>query len=599
MSRTGADARQVLLSDAWRIIREQVSLHPGPFAVSVFGALLYAGATVVSAEVLGYVTDSVIYPVYEEGPNPDPVLWGAVAIVAVVVLRSAGVVARRYFAGMTSERVQATFRRTLTDRYLRLPISWHQRMPTGQLLAHADNDTEKMAEVLHPLPFSLGTFFLAAFSALSLLLVDLVLAAVAFSVFPALILLNRVYSTRVERPAAAAQEEVGRTSAIAHESFDGALIVKTLGRTDAEVERFSVAAHRLREHRVEIGYIRALFEAILDMLPNIGIVLVIVVGAFRVDAGAVTRGDLVQVAALFTVLAFPMRVLGYFLETVPPSVVSRRRLNLVLDEQLPHAVRSNGGLPQGPLGVRVAGVGYHYDVAVDADVDDDAADVDVLSDVDFTIEPGEIVALVGSTGAGKSTLCSLVAGLMPPSVGSITVGGVELGELSDRERTEAIALVFQETFLFGASVNDNIDLDGMYSADQIREAAAVARAAGFIRRLPEGFDTVLGERGVTLSGGQRQRVALARALVRKPRFLILDDATSAVDPKVEQEILARLRSRLHTTTLVVAQRVATIGLADRVLFLAGGRIAAAGTHDELMANSDYRALVMAYELAGT
>ena len=589
MSQSGTEDRQIVLSDAWRLIREQVALHPGPFATSVFGALLYAGATVASAEVLGYVTDSVVYPTYAgDGSSPDPVLWGAAAIVAVIVLRSAGVVARRYFAGMTAERVQATFRRTLTDRYLRLPISWHQRIPTGQLLAYADNDTEKMAEVLHPLPFSLGTFFLAVFSAVSLLLVDTILAAVAFSVFPALIMLNRVYSARVERPAAAAQEEVGRTSAIAHESFDGALIVKTLGRADAEVERFGVAAHRLREHRMEIGYIRALFESVLDMLPNIGIVLVIVVGALRVDAGAVTRGDLVQVAALFTVLAFPMRVLGFFLETVPPSVVSRQRLNLVLDERLPDPVRSSAALPDGPLAVRAAAVAYHYD-----------DDVDVLAGIEFTIEPGEIVALVGSTGAGKSTLCSLVAGLMAPSVGSITLGGIELAELSDRERTDAVALVFQETFLFGASVQANIDLHGTYTAEEIQEAAAVARAAGFIDRLPDGYHTILGERGVTLSGGQRQRVALARALIRKPRLLILDDATSAVDPKIEQEILARLRTSLHTTTLVVAQRVATIGLADRVLFLANGRIVAVGTHVELMANPDYRALVMAYELAGT
>ncbi len=589
MSQSGIDDRQVLPSDAWRVIREQVALHPGPFATSVFGAILYAGATVVSAEVLGYVTDSVVYPSYvDDGSRADPVLWGAAAIVAVVALRSAGVVARRYFAGMTAERVQATFRRTLTDRYLRLPISWHHQVPTGQLLAHADNDTEKMAEVLHPLPFSLGTFFLAAFSAVSLLLVDVVLAAVAFSVFPALILLNRVYSARVERPAAAAQEEVGRTSSIAHESFDGALIVKTLGRADAEVERFSVAAHRLRAHRVEIGYTRALFEAVLDMLPNMGIVVVIVVGALRVDAGVVTRGDLVQVAALFTVLAFPMRVLGFFLETVPPSVVSRQRLNLVLDQRLPVPSSRSGMLPGGPLRVDAVDVGYRY-----------GADADVLSGVDFTIEPGEIVALVGSTGTGKSTLCSLIAGLMPPTSGSLRVAGVELADLSDRERTDAVALVFQETFLFGTSVSGNIDLDGAYSADEIREAAAVARAAGFIDRLPDGYDTVLGERGVTLSGGQRQRVALARALIRRPRLLILDDATSAVDPKVEQEILDRLRTRLDTTTLIVAQRVATIGLADRVLFLAGGRIVAAGTHDGLMANPDYRALVMAYEMAGT
>ena len=597
MSRSGIDERQVRPADAWRVIREQVSLHPGPFAVSVLGAVLYAGATVVSAEVLGYVTDSVIYPSYRNdgggegvgaGRTADPALWGATAILAVATLRSVGVVARRYFAGMTSERVQATFRRTLTDRFLRLPVAWHQQAPTGQLLAHADNDTERMADVLHPLPFALGTFCLAGFSAVSLLLVDVILAAVAFSVFPALIMLNRVYSARVERPAAAAQEEVGRTSAIAHESFDGALIVKTLGRTDAEVERFGAAAHRLRGHRVEIGYIRALFEAVLDALPNLGIVLVIVVGALRVDAGAVSRGDLVQVAALFTVLAFPMRVLGYFLETVPPSVVSRQRLNMVLEARLPDPVPTSRLLSAGPLGVEAIDVSYGY-----------GDDHDVVSNIGFAIEPGEIVALVGSTGVGKSTLCSLVAGLIPPGGGSIRLGGIDLADLSDRERTDAVALVFQETFLFGTSVAGNIDLDDAYTRDEIRVAATVARADGFIDRLPDGFDTVLGERGVTLSGGQRQRVALARALIRAPRLLILDDATSAVDPKIEQEILARLRSRINTTTLVVAQRVATIGLADRVLFLADGRIAASGTHAELMSDPDYRTLVMAYELAGT
>ncbi|MDH3294100.1 MAG: ABC transporter ATP-binding protein/permease, partial [Acidimicrobiia bacterium] len=503
-----------------------------------------------------------------------------------------------YYAGMTAERVQATFRNILTDRYLRLPLSWHQRTPTGQLLAHADNDTERMAEVLHPLPFSLGSVFLALFSAVSLILVDLPLAAVGFSVFPTLFFLNRSYSSRVERPAAEAQAQVGVVSSIAHESFDGALIVKTLGRAEAEGRRFAAAVDHLKDRRVAIGYIRAAFEAGLDTLPNLGIVVVIVVGAFRVDAGAVTRGDLVQVAALFTVLAFPMRVFGYFLEMVPPSVVARQRLDLVLNEPLPTDDGTEGLLPDSPLWVEAVDVGYRY-----------GDDPEVLVGVDLRIEPGEIVALVGTTGAGKSTLCSLLAGLFPPTKGRVVLGGrsgtddrplepIDIADLADTERTEAIALVFQETFLFGASVRANIDLDGDHSRSEIHHAAEVARAAGFIGRLPNGYDTVIGERGVTLSGGQRQRIALARALIRQPRLLILDDATSAVDPKIEQEILDRLRAELSTTTLVVAQRVATITLADRVLFLADGRIVGVGTHEELMGRPDYEALVMAYETTG-
>lgn len=587
MSQHGTE-RQVALIDGFRLIREQVALHPAPFVVAIFGALLFAGATVASTEVLGYVTDEVVYPTFtDQELKVDPLWWGAIGIMAAVVLRSAGVVARRYYAGMTSERVQMTFRSTLTDRYLRLPLTWHRQTPTGQLLAHADNDTERMADVLHPLPFSLGAVFLAVFSAISLILVDPTLAAVAFSVFPSLFLLNRVYSNRVQGPAAVAQAEVGRTSAIAHESFDGALIVKTLGRAEAEVDRFAQAAKSLRDERISIGYIRAAFEAVLDVLPNIGIVIVIVAGAYRVDAGAVTRGDLVQVASLFTVLAFPMRVFGFFLESLPPSVVARQRLNLVLDLPVPTPGAQRQSLPTSPLSVETVDLGYDY-----------GDDPPVLRDVDLHFQPGEIIALVGSTGAGKSTLCSLLAGLMPPTSGSVKLGGVDIRDLSDDERTEAVAFVFQETFLFGSSISSNIDIHGVKPADDLRRAASVARAASFIERLPQGYETVVGERGVTLSGGQRQRIALARALIRRPRFLILDDATSAVDPKVEQEILGRLRSELDTTTLVVAQRVATIKLADRILFLADGRIRATGTHQELMSDPDYEALVMAYETAG-
>jgi ABC-type multidrug transport system fused ATPase/permease subunit len=593
------------------LIRELVGLHPVPFVVAVVGAAVYAGATVASTIVLGRVTDRVVFPTFETGELPTGTLWWAVAaIAAVTALRVSGVVTRRYFAGMTSERGQRSFRRRLSDRYLGLPLAWHQRTPAGQLLAHADNDTEVATELLHPLPFSLGVAFLAIFSAIALLVIDVWLALVAFLIFPALTLLNRIYSRRVELPAADVQAAVGRVSSIAHESFDGALIVKTLGRADAEGRRFGAAAQRLRRHRVTVGYIRALFESVMEALPTVGIVLVVVFGTYRIEAGAISRGDLVQVASLFTVLALPMRVLGFFLEMVPPSVVSRRRLDLVFDEAVPAPTVSARALPAGPLGARLRGVSFRHD-GVPPVVGSGAPGAGpgpvgpgplVVSGVDLAVEPGEVVALVGSTGAGKSTLCSILAGLVPPTDGTVEIGGVPMAAVDPAERAASIALVFQESFLFADTVRSNIDLgvvaaDGVDAETAFRDAVAVAQVAEFVERLPQGWDTVVGERGVTLSGGQRQRVALARALVRRPRLLLLDDATSAVDPEIELRILRALQAGQSTTTLIVAQRVSTIALADRILYLAGGRVAASGTHRELLAHPGYRALVEAYEVA--
>lgn len=604
-------AEQSVVRNGIRLARELVSLHPVPFAIAVTGAAVYAGATVGSTVVLGRVTDSVLYPTFENGEVPDGALaWGVLAVLAVTFLRVSGVIARRYFAGMTSERSQRSMRTRLGDKYLALPLSWHHRTPTGQLLAHADNDTEVTTELLHPLPFSLGVVFLALFSAISLLAIDVWLAGVAFLIFPALTGMNQIYSRRIEIPSAKVQAGVGRVSSIAHESFDGALVVKTLGRAKAEGERFAAAAHELRRRRVTVGYIRAVFESIMDALPNIGIVLVVVFGTYRIQAGAITRGDLVQVASLFTVLALPMRVLGFFLEMMPPSVVARRRLNTVFEQPDPTPVPDPVVLTDGPLSIKVQNLTFAYapveqvkDLAEHNGHSNGAADIaasdpaPVLSGVSFEVAPGEVVALVGSTGSGKSTLCHLISGLIPPADGAVELGGVPVSRITDQDRTDAVSLVFQESFLFADTLRANIDLVGDQPLAEVERAAAIAQVDEFVSELPNGYDTVVGERGVTLSGGQRQRVALARALIRRPRLLLLDDATSAVDPRVEQRILAGLRSGDPSTSLIVAQRVSTIKLADRVLYLSHGRIVAAGRHEELMDHPGYAALVRAYEVA--
>jgi ABC-type multidrug transport system fused ATPase/permease subunit len=562
-----------------------VRAHPGPFTLSVTGSIVYALTAVLGTVVLGRVTDKVVIPAFGPGVGRGTIWAGALAIVGVAFVRSCGVVTRRYFAGMTAARNMATLRHDIADRYLDVPLSFHRERPTGELLAHADNDVMVASEVINPLPFSTGLVVLVLFSIVALMLVDPVLTLVGLVLFPAMSLLNRYYTRRVERPAEQVQQRVGTVSAIAHESFEGVMVVKTLGREPAEVQRVNDASESLRDARVEVGALRATFEPMLDSLPNLGIIAVLAVGGWRVSTGAVTPGELVQVMSLFTLLAFPMRVVGFLLEEMPRSVVALDRIDGVLAVSAEPVPAQPASLPRAALGVVAENVEYgHRDGRP------------VLSGCSLEVRAGEVVALVGPTGCGKTTLCELLAGLDRPDRGVVRIGGVDLTTVGREDLRATVALVFQESFLFADSIAQNISLGAHVDDDAVRWAARVAQVATFVESLPGGYGTVIGERGVTLSGGQRQRIALARALVRRPRFLLLDDATSAVDATVESRILHGLRAELDMTTLIVAHRVSTIALADRVLFMQDGRIAASGPHDVLLTtNPDYAAMVRAYE----
>jgi ABC-type multidrug transport system fused ATPase/permease subunit len=566
-------------------LRRFILAHPGPFTISVTGSVVFALTSVLGTVVLGRVTDKIIIPSFKHNVATTTIWTGAIAIVVVAFVRSAGVICRRYFAGMSAAANMATLRYAIADRYLDVPLSFHRERSTGELLAHADNDVMVSSEVINPLPFSTGLVVLIIFSIVALLIIDPLLAVVGLVLFPAMGALNRYYTRRVERPAELVQQRVGTVSAITHESFEGVLVVKTLGREDAEIARIAEAADSLRAARVDVGALRAFFEPMLDSIPNLGIIAVLALGAWRVSTGAVTPGQLVSVMALFTLLAFPMRVVGFLLEEMPRSVVAIDRIDGVLSAA-PDALPSNPvPLTPGPLEVVADNVEYGH-----------LAGVPVLSKCSLEIAPGEVVALVGPTGCGKTTLCELLSGLDRPDDGAVYLGGSDVTTLDRAELRATVALVFQESFLFADTIANNIVIGTEADAATVRWAAGVAQVSKFVDSLPLAYRTSIGERGVTLSGGQRQRVALARALVRRPRFLLLDDATSAVDATVESRILHGLRDELDMTTLIVAHRVSTIALADRVLFMQDGRIAAAGTHTELLARSaDYEAMVRAYE----
>ncbi|NEK58537.1 ABC transporter ATP-binding protein [Geodermatophilus sabuli] len=571
-----------------RHIGRAVAEQPGMFTLAFLASSLYGGMTVASAYVIGEITSRVVLPAFEDGATTAAALTLAtVAILAVAVLKILGILGRRLFAGIMGYRLQADYRRRVTGQYLRLPLSWHQRHPTGQLLSNANSDVEAAWFFVAPLPFACGAVVMIGITVAALVATDPWLALVGLVVFPLVFVVNAVYSQVMSPRMQRAQQLRAEVSEIAHESFDAALVVKTLGREDVETARFAARADELRDGLVAVGRVRGLFDPLMEALPNLGTLAVLLIGAGRVADGAADAGDLVSIAYLFTLLALPIRAIGWVLADLPRALAGFDRVTPVLDAtgETPHGDRTAAGGTDG-AGLALHDVGFAFAGAARP----------TLSDVTFDVVAGSTVAVVGPTGSGKSTLAGLLVRLVDPGSGRVLLDGVDLRALREGEVSTQAAFVAQGTFLFDDTVRGNVTLGADLGDEEVWAALRTAAADEFVARLPEGLDTRVGERGASLSGGQRQRLALARAVVRRPRLLVLDDATSAVDPAVEARILDALRDADRpSTVVVVAYRQATIALADEVVWLEDGRLLARGPHEQLLDEvPGYAALVRAY-----
>jgi ABC-type multidrug transport system fused ATPase/permease subunit len=526
--------------------------------------------------------------VLDEGLSPAGLLLpAAVAILTVAILKAGGIVLRRTAAMWLQLRTRQDVRNDLLAHQLRLKMSWYNRQAVGDLLAVAESDVDQGTGVLAPLPYATGVTLLLFGTTTMITLIDPWLGLGALIGLIVVLVVDVRGSWITYSMWEEVQRARGEVSAVAHESFDGALTVKSLGREDYVSDRFGHVSDEVRDLLIRVNSTWASYQAVIRVLPQAMIICLLVVGAARIEAGAVTPGDLVTVAYLLALLAFPVQLIGFVLWDLAGSLAGWRRVQEVFDADefvtYGDVLARERGEPA-PLDGDTVGFAYDEDGAV-------------LEDLELHLRAGTTLAVVGPTGSGKSTLSLLLARLWDPDAGTIYLDGADLRSFSISELPKEVAYVPQNAFLFDDTVAGNITLGEELSETELRLAGRLAGAEGFISELPNGYDTQLGERGTTLSGGQRQRIALARALIRRPRLLILDDATSAVDPSVEAEILRSLKSaELPSTVVVVAYRPASIRLADEVVYVDEGRILAHGAHDDLLETTPgYARLVQAYE----
>ena len=544
-----------------------------PYRLQLWGSMAFAWAAIGMTVLIPLLTGHAVNAI-KDG-DKSALLPLALAIVGASILRLGLTVVRRLVAGKVSLAVEFDLRQTFYAHLQRLDLGFFDGQQTGQLMSRATVDLQAIRFFLgYGLIFITQSLLTIVLASAVMIALNPLLALIALTPAPFVVYAASRYN-RVSRPALQeVQQRIAELTAEAEENVSGIRIVKAFAREEYQLHRFQRSVARVFDQSIYSTRLQAFFSPLIGLLPQFGIALVLLVGGREVIDGSLSLGSFSAFYLYVGMLAGPMRMLGVAMGMSQRAIAAGNRMFEIIDRE--PAIQSPPDAPALPAGggaVELRGVTLRYDGSAPA-----------LSDVDLHVEAGRTVALVGPSGAGKTSLVALIARLYDPSEGTVEVDGADVREVEVDSLRSEVAFVADDSFLFTASVAENIAYAHQdASREEIEAAARRAQADGFIRELPDGYDTRVGERGLTLSGGQRQRIAIARALLADPRILILDDATSSVDATTEEAIKSGLREVMTgRTTFVIAHRLSTVALADEVVVLDGGRIVDRGSHRELL-----------------
>jgi ABC-type multidrug transport system fused ATPase/permease subunit len=571
---------------ALKFYKEGVKENKRSFIISMLSAVVWCFLIVIQPYLIKRIIDEGIV---EQNRQILIILISFMLIIGYI--RAATIGVRRFYSMHVSYHVEAGIRNRIFTHMQKLAFNFHDRVPTGELMARASSDASQVRMAFAIAPLATANILLLIILSITLLSLSLPLGGMVLLSIPAVLWLASNFSAKAMGVSLRVKEAEAQMTTEVEEQLGGIRVVKAFGNEELASSKVESAITNIYDTSLEYLKLRTRFVPLFELIPMVITLLVLLLGGYLTINELITLGDFIAFTQYVFLLLWPLRITAWFLSEIPSSVSAGIRILELLDEE-PTIIddKSNTTFPEDGKGtIKFTNVNFKY------------GKENIFNNLSFEIEGKKTVAIVGSTGSGKSTLAYLLPRLYDIESGLIEIDGIDINNVKLSELRSEVSLAFEESFLFSNSARENISLGtDEASKEQIQEAANIARAHEFISQLPESYETKVGERGYGLSGGQRQRIALARAILRKPRVLILDDALSAVDASTEGEIRDELKNLVtDMTTLIITNRVPTIELCDDVVFIEDGKVKAQGSHIELIENVDsYKALFLENESYG-